>query len=173
MSTASGSPRSGTQTGPVTERKGMSSSTSPRRMRRSRTRTVSAVLFTIPVLELIIEDLMDLFSPGTDVHAALNTLPPHPLFHVLTPSVGFFAAAAIFSISIAFGPYLKGERWAWWSLVLGDLAIILANVWGTLTIYVHRISNGIIPELWFPLAVLVLAVLLSWRGFNPLLRSRS
>ncbi len=134
--------------------------------RRPRARVISAVLFMIPILGLISEDLMDLFSPGTDVHLALSSLPPHPLFHVLTPSVGFFAAAAIFGISIAFGPYLRGEMWAWWSLLLGDLAVILANVWGTLTIYVHRISNGIIPELWFPLAVFALAVLLSWRDFN-------
>ena len=133
---------------------------------RPRTRAISAVLFMIPIFELITEDLLDLFSPGTDVHLALGTLPPHPLFHVLTPSVGFFAAAAIFGASIAFGPYLRGEKWAWWSLLLGDLAVILANVWGTLTIYVHRISNGIIAELWFPLTVLVLAVLLSWRDFN-------
>ncbi len=133
---------------------------------RPRLRIVSAVLFILPIVELIGEDLMDLFVPGSDVHSAVNGLPPHPLFHVLTPSVGFFAAAAIFGISIAFGPYLRRERWAWWSLLLGDLAVILANVWGTLTIYVHSVSNGIIPELWLPLALLVLAVLLSWRDFN-------
>jgi len=140
-------------------------STLPGTRRRPRTRTISAVLFIIPIYELITEDLMDLFSPSLDVHSAINSLPPHPLFHVLTPSVGFFGAAAILSATIAFGPYLKGERWAWWSLLLADFAVILAIVWGTLTIYVHRLNNGIIPELWFPLTVLVLAILLSSGDF--------
>jgi len=133
---------------------------------RPRSRTISAVLFFFPIFELISEDLLDLFGPGTDVHAAVSSLPPHPLFHVLTPSVGFFAATAILGFSIAFGPYLRGERWAWWALLLADLAVILANVWGTLTIYVHSLSNGIVPELWLPLALVALAVLLSWGDFH-------
>ncbi len=135
---------------------------------RPRMRAVSAVLFILPIVELIGEDLLDLFvrSPGNNVQPTISSLPPHPMFHVLAPAVGFFGAAAIFGVSIAFGPYLRGERWAWWALLLGDLAVILANVWGTLTIYVHSISNGIIPELWLPLALLALAVLLSLRDFN-------
>jgi hypothetical protein len=132
---------------------------------RPRTRTISAVLFIFPIVELIAEDLRDFFAPGTDVQIAVSGLPPHPMFHVLTAVVGFFGAAAILGISIAFGPYLSGERWAWWSLLLADLAVILANVWGTLTIYVHTISNGLIPELIFPVTLLALAVLLSWRDF--------
>lgn len=128
-------------------------------------RTVTGLLFMFPMVELIAEDLMDLFSPSTSVHAVISQLPPHPLFHVLTPSVGFFGAAVILGLSIAFGPYLRGERWAWWALTLADLAVILTVVWGTLTIYVHSISNGIIPELWLPVAVLALAVLLSWSDF--------
>jgi hypothetical protein len=135
--------------------------------RRPRTRIISAVLFIFPIIELILEDLRDFFTPGLDVHAAVIGLPPHPMFHVLTAVVGFFAAGAILSLNIAFGPYLRGERWAWWSLLLANLAVILANVWGTLTIYGHSVSNGIIPELWLPAAVLVLAVALSWRDFFP------
>jgi hypothetical protein len=54
---------------------------------------------------------------------------------------------------------------AWLALLLADLAVIAARAWGTLTIYVHSISNGIIPELWLPSAVLALAVLLSWLDF--------
>lgn len=134
--------------------------------RTPRIRIVTGVLFMFPMVELISEDLMDLFSPSTSVHAVISQLPPHPLFHVLTPSVGFFGAAVILGMSIAFGPYLSGERWAWWALALADLALILAVVWGTLTIYVHSISNGIIPELWLPAAVLALAVLISWSDFN-------
>ena len=133
---------------------------------RPRTRTISAVLFILPIVELISEDLMDLFAHGNNVQSAISTLPRHPLFHVLTPAVGFSGAAVIFGVSIAFSPYLRGESWAWWSLLLGNLAVILANVWGTLTIYVHNISNGIIPELWLPLTLLALAVVLSWRDFN-------
>jgi hypothetical protein len=132
---------------------------------RPRRRAVTAVLFILPIVDLIAEDLLDLFGPG-DVRSAISSLPPHPLFHVLTPSVGFFGATAILSLSIALGPYLRGERWAWWSLLLADLAVILANIWGSLTIYLHSVSNGIIPELWLPLALLALAVLLSGPDFN-------
>jgi hypothetical protein len=132
--------------------------------RRPRRRAISAVLFIFPLVDLIAEDLLDFFGPG-NVHSAIGSLPPHPLFHVLTPSVGFFGATAILGFSIAFGPYLRGERWAWWALLLADLAVILANAWGTLTIYVHSIANGIIPELWLPLTVLALAVLLSGPDF--------
>jgi hypothetical protein len=133
--------------------------------RRPRRRTISAVLFVFPIVELIFYDVTHLFTPGMDVHSAVFHLPPHPLFHVLTPELGFFTAAAILGISIARGPYLRGETWAWWALLLADLALILARVWGTLTIYVHSISNGIIPELWFPAAALALAVALSWTDF--------
>jgi len=133
--------------------------------RRPRTRVISAVLFIFPIIELIIEDLLDLYIPGMDVNSAVFHLPPHPLFHVLTPELGFDGACTILGISIAFGPYLRGERWAWLALLLADLAVILARAWGTLTIYVHSISNGIIPELWLPSAVLALAVLLSWLDF--------
>lgn len=129
-------------------------------------RTVTAVLFVFPLVELISEDLFDLLSPAMDVHRAVSALPPHPLFHVLVGLFGFYAAAVILGISVAFGPYLRREKWAWWSLLLADLALILARVWGTLTIYVHSISNGIIPELWGPLAVLGLAVLLSAGDFH-------
>lgn len=104
--------------------------------------------------------------PGSGVQLAVHGLPPHPLFHVLTPAVAFFGAVAILGASIAFGPYLRGEKWAWWSLLLADLAVILTNVWGTLAIYVHSISNGIISELSLPLILCAIAILLSWRDFN-------
>jgi hypothetical protein len=133
---------------------------------RPRTGTISAVLFSFVIVELIAEDLLDLFVPGTDVQAAVSGLPPHSMFHVLTAALGFFGVAAILGVSIAFGPYRRGERWAWWSLLLADLAVILANFWGTLTIYAHAISNGLIPELLLPVALVALAVLLSWRDFN-------
>jgi len=132
---------------------------------RPRLRVVTAVLFMFPIVELIAEDLLDLFGPG-NVSSAIASLPPHPIFHVLAPSVGFYGAAAIFGVSIAFGPYLRGERWAWLSLLFGDLAVILANVWGSLTIYMHNVSNGIIPELWLPLTLLALAILLSGADFS-------
>jgi len=138
----------------------------PERSTRPRGRTISAVLFSFVIVELIAEDLLDLFVPGTDVQAAISGLPPHPMFHVLTAALGFFGVAAILGISIAFGPYLRGERWAWWSLLLADLAVILANFWGTLTIYAHKLSNGLIPELLLPVTLVALAVLLSWRDFN-------
>lgn len=142
-------------------------------IRRPRRRTISAVLFAFPILELILEDFRDFFAPGLDVHAAVSGLPLDSMFHVLTAVVGFFGAAGILTVSIAFGPYLRGERWAWWSLLPANLAVILANVWGTATIYVHSISNGIIPELWLPAAVLALAVLLSWSDFNSPRRATS
>jgi lysylphosphatidylglycerol synthetase-like protein (DUF2156 family) len=132
---------------------------------RSRTRTISAILFILPIIGLFAIDLLDIFGPG-DVQSAVSSLPPHPMFHVLTAIVGFSLATSLLGISVAFGPYQRGERWAWWSLLLGDLAITLANLVGTLTIYAHTIYNGLIVELLAPLTLLALAVLLSWREFN-------
>src|SRR5215469_13809134 len=106
--------------------------------RRPRRRAISAVLFIFPLVDLIAEYLLDLFGPG-NLRVPISSLPPHPLFHVLTPSAGFLAATAILGFSIAFGPYLRGEGWAWWALLLANVAVILANVWGALTIYVHSI----------------------------------
>ena len=43
-------------------------------------------------------------------------------------SAAYAAGFAALFLTVVFGPYRRGERWAWWALLAGTLAVVLISL---------------------------------------------
>jgi hypothetical protein len=56
------------------------------------------------------------------IHFGQADASAHQNFHVIWEAFKYFAASAV-CVTIALGPLRRGERWAWWTMLVGCLAL--------------------------------------------------
>jgi hypothetical protein len=56
------------------------------------------------------------------IHFGQADAKPHQDFHVVWEAFKYFAASSV-CVAIALGPLRRGERWAWWIMLLACLAL--------------------------------------------------
>jgi hypothetical protein len=74
-------------------------------------------------------------------------------------SAAYAAGFAALFLAIVFGPYRRGERWAWWTLLAGGLAILVISLFRVPLLGVAMGSAGTGTAL-VQTGVIVLALLL-------------
>lgn len=72
---------------------------------------------------VIVHGLGVLGAPfAAHMHFGQPGLTPHQNFHVVWEAFKYFTASAV-CLAIALGPLSRGERWAWWTMLLACLAL--------------------------------------------------
>lgn len=130
-------------------------------------RELSIILFLASFLPAILDDLYNLwwyvqfFGAVALRYASDHVNVPHYEYHTLTPPIGLVLAVLLFEIVIALGPYRRGERWAWWTLVLANGLYAAVKLWGSAALYPHWATALALAFAW------LVAVGLSYRDFHP------
>ena len=95
----------------------------------------SVILFVIGIVGVVV-GLMDIFNPGFDTSAALlgvtssqiSAFSPHLMekFNLMFQFSGLYLTGmALFFFAMSMKPYRKGEKWAWYSmLIIGGIGVI-------------------------------------------------
>ncbi len=94
----------------------------------------------------------------TDIAAGRETV-LHGLRGVRGTSAAYAGAFAVLYLSIVFGPYRKGEKWAWWA-IFAAYALLITVV--TLRVPLVGVTFGVYPAL-IPATIALVGLLLDVR----------
>ena len=83
------------------------------RVRRRVSVGVLATVHTLGALGAPFAAKLHLFQPGATAHQD---------FHVVWEAAKYFAAS-VMALAITLGPLARGERWAWWTLLVATLTL--------------------------------------------------
>ncbi len=86
-------------------------------MSKTRLRTIAIAALTI------VHGLGVLGAPfAALIHFGQADATAHQNFHVVWEAFKYFAASTV-CVAIALGPLRRGERWAWWTMLIACLAL--------------------------------------------------